>query len=122
LPPRSWPVKSTSQGDEEAALYAVVRSFWADTARASLPVYVFPLTTPGGKPVMAVPGLTPRSPVRTVLPVLVTVLLPRTAKVVAVPSGGAADGRTPIVFAPTIKTASVAAYTNRRAARFTSHV
>ena len=42
---------------------------------------------PGGKPDIDVPGLTPRSPVTTVGPVLVTALPPRTAKVAAVPSG-----------------------------------
>jgi hypothetical protein len=35
-----------------------------------------------------VPGLTPRSPLTTVGPVFVTVLLPSTAKSTAVPSGG----------------------------------
>src|ERR1700692_2288674 len=38
---------------------------------------------------MAVPGLTPTSPVTTVVPVLVTVEPPRTAKLRAVPIGGA---------------------------------
>jgi hypothetical protein len=80
------------------------------------------LRTPGGNPVTAVPGLTPRSPVMTVLPVLVTVLLARTAKVVAVPSAGAVAGRAPIVFAPTIKTATEMANTNRRADRLNSHM
>jgi hypothetical protein len=31
-----------------------------------------PPTMPGGKPVMEVPGLTPRSPLKTVSPVFVT--------------------------------------------------
>src|SRR5579859_4064660 len=45
-----------------------------------------PLTTiPGGNPVTAVPGLTPRSPVITLGPVLVTVLPARTANDDAVP-------------------------------------
>jgi hypothetical protein len=57
----------------------------------------------------------------TVRPVLVTVLLARTAKVVAVPSTGAAEGRAPIVFAPTIKTAREVA-TRNRGARLTAHV
>jgi hypothetical protein len=38
---------------------------------------------------MAVPGLTPKSPVMIVAPVLVTVEAPRTAKVCAEPNGGA---------------------------------
>ena len=37
---------------------------------------------------MAVPGLTPSSPVTTVAPVFVTVAAPRTAKFRAVPSEG----------------------------------
>ena len=44
------------------------------------------MTTPGGKPVIAVPGLTPTSPTMAVAPVLVTVDAPRTAKLCAVPS------------------------------------
>src|SRR3954463_3631784 len=44
-----------------------------------------PRTSPGGKPVIEVPGLKPRSPVRTEAPVLVTVEPPRTAKLPAVP-------------------------------------
>src|ERR1700730_13318412 len=44
-------------------------------------------TTPGPKPVTAVPGLTPKSPLTTVAPVLVTVEAPRTAKLSAAPSG-----------------------------------
>jgi hypothetical protein len=39
--------------------------------------------------VTAVPGLTPRSPVMTVGPALVTVEAPRTAKLCTEPSGGA---------------------------------
>jgi hypothetical protein len=48
-----------------------------------------PMTVPGGKPVIALPGHTPRSPVTTVKPVFVTVEPPRTAKLVAVPRVGA---------------------------------
>lgn len=44
-----------------------------------------PLAVPGGKPVVVVPGETPRSPVMTVLPVLVTVEAPSTPKVAASP-------------------------------------
>jgi hypothetical protein len=48
--------------------------------------WVVPVTVPGGKPVIAAPGLTPRFPVITLGPVLVTVEPPRTAKLWAVPS------------------------------------
>ena len=45
-----------------------------------------PLTTvPGGNPVTAVPGLTPRFPLIVLGPVLVTVVPARTAKLPAVP-------------------------------------
>src|SRR5665811_2258297 len=44
------------------------------------------VTTPGGKPVTAVPGLTPRFPTMMLEPVLVTVEPPRTPKLAAVPS------------------------------------
>ena len=50
-------------------------------------------TIPGGKPVTALPGLTPRSPVTMVGPVLVTVEPPKTAKLVATPSPGAVASR-----------------------------
>src|SRR5712664_1484962 len=58
-------------------------------ATASPAWIVPPVTVPGGKPVTAVPGLTPKSPVMIVGPVLVTVEAPRTAKLCAEPSGGA---------------------------------
>jgi hypothetical protein len=45
-----------------------------------------PITRPGGNPVTAVPGLTPRSPLIMLRPVLVTVCPARTAKLPAVPS------------------------------------
>lgn len=51
-------------------------------------------TSPGGKPVTAVPGLTPRFPEMIDGPVLVTVVPANTAKDVAVPNpteGWAAD-------------------------------
>src|SRR4051812_2059744 len=44
---------------------------------------------PGGKPVTALPGETPRSPVMVVAPVFVTVEPPSTAKLCAAPSVGA---------------------------------
>ena len=53
-----------------------------------------PITIPGGKPVIEVPGLTPKSPMTTDGPVLVTAAAPRTAKLVAVPSGGAVAAET----------------------------
>ncbi len=64
-------------------------AFWACNATASAAWIVPPTTVPGGKPVIAVPGLTPRSPTRTVGPVFVTVVAPSTAKLPAVPSDGA---------------------------------
>jgi hypothetical protein len=87
------------------ALYARVASFWAGPALEGMPVYVCPVTVPGppvhgaGNPVHEVPGLTPRSPVTTVAPVLVTVELPRTAKLPAKPrvGGDCAQHRLPIL-------------------------
>ena len=67
-----------------ASLYAVVKSDWAPAATPSVWCTV-PFTTPGGNPVIALPGLTPRSPLRMLGLVLVTVLPARTAKLLAVP-------------------------------------
>ena len=68
-----------------ASLYAVVRSDWAPAATPSA-LCIVPLdTVPGGNPVTAVPGLTPRSPLMLLGPVLVTVVPARTAKLAAVP-------------------------------------
>jgi hypothetical protein len=68
-----------------ASLYAVVRSDWAVAATPSA-LCIVPLNTwPGGKPVTAVPGLTPRSPLMLLGPVLVTVVPARTAKPPALP-------------------------------------
>ena len=74
-----------------ASLYAVVRSDWACKATASA-AWMVPLTMPGGKPGTAVPGMTPRSPLIVVGPVLVTVWPARTPKLSAVPrpTGGCA--------------------------------
>jgi hypothetical protein len=60
-------------------------------------------TIPGGKPVTAEPGLTPRSPWMTLVPVLVTVVAPRTAKLDSVPSPGAEalSGRADTKYGPT---------------------
>jgi len=60
-PPRSCPVRSLSQGRPAASSYAATRSNCAPAATASPARSTPPVTTPGGKPVMAVPGLTPRS-------------------------------------------------------------
>jgi hypothetical protein len=69
-----------------ASLYAVVRSDWAPAATPSA-LCIVPLdTVPGGNPVTAVPGLTPRFPLMLLGPVLVTVVPARTAKLPAVPS------------------------------------
>src|SRR5437899_4077015 len=93
-------------------------SVWAAIA-AGLAALMVPVTSPGPsvrvpgptnglfaetlKPVIAVPGLTPRSPPTMVAPVLVTVEAPRTAKVLAAPrlpapvpksgSGGGGGGK-----------------------------
>src|ERR1700685_4193058 len=68
-----------------ASLYAVVRSDWAPPATPSA-LWIVPLDTmPGGNPVTAVPGLTPRFPLMVLGPVLVTVVPARTAKLPAVP-------------------------------------
>jgi hypothetical protein len=67
-----------------ASLYAVVRSDWAPAATASAECTA-PFTMPGGNPVIAVPGLTPRSPLTMLGPVLVTVDPASTAKLPAVP-------------------------------------
>jgi hypothetical protein len=68
-----------------ASLYAVVKSDWAFPATRSARWIVPPVTMPGGNPVTAVPGLTPRFPLIRLTPVLVTVVPPRTAKLPAVP-------------------------------------
>src|ERR1700722_6426234 len=68
-----------------ASLYPVGRSDWAPAATPSALCIVPLLTMPGGNPVTAVPGLTPRSPLMLLGPVLVTVVPARTAKLPAVP-------------------------------------
>src|SRR5207245_6085976 len=87
-----------------ASLYAVVRSVWAWAAAAS-PVWIVPFTVPGPpsivkNPVTAVPGLTPRSPLTVVPPVLVTVEPARTPNVAADPR---ATGAWPDVAAAVVK-------------------
>jgi hypothetical protein len=54
-------------------LYAVATAAWAAKAAASAVWIVPDATIPGRKPVTALPGLTPRSPVTTLAPVIVTV-------------------------------------------------
>ncbi len=71
-----------------ALLYATVRSDCACAATASAEC-CDPFTRPGGNPVTAVPGLTPRSPEIADGPVLVTCWPASTAKLAAVPSGTA---------------------------------
>src|SRR4029077_16504160 len=62
---------------------------WRATAS---PAWIVPPTmAPGGNPVIAVPGLTPRSPVMTVAPVFVTVDAPRTANDSAEPRAACAN-------------------------------
>jgi hypothetical protein len=68
-----------------ASVYAVVRSDWACSATASATCWVPLITSPGGKPVTELPGLTPKSPDMTEAPVFVTVVPANTAKGVAVP-------------------------------------
>jgi hypothetical protein len=70
-----------------ASLYAVVKSASAPFATVPGPVavYTVPVTAPGGNPVTAVPGYTPRSPLMMLGPVFVTVVPARTPKLPAVP-------------------------------------
>src|SRR5579863_6446598 len=62
-----------------ASLYAVVKSSLACRAMPSS-TCTFPWITPGGKPVIALPGEIPTSPTILVGPVFVTVEPARTAK------------------------------------------
>src|SRR5437588_4124260 len=69
-PPRFWLLLLKLQGDPAATPYAAVKAFLADIASGSLPVCCVPTSVPFGAPVIfvtAVPGLTPRSPVTTVV-------------------------------------------------------
>lgn len=91
-----------------ALLYAVTRSDLACRATASAECCA-PLTRPGGKPLMAVPGLTPISPVMTDGPVLVIDSPARTAKASAVPRGtGVAMASAWVGVTATIAAATVA--------------
>jgi len=62
-------------------------------------LWIVPFTVPGGKPVMEVPGWSPRLPLIVDGPVLVTVEPANTAKLAVVPrvtgASAAAAGRTP---------------------------
>lgn len=83
-----------------ASLYAAVAAMRASEATASVWCTVPVACTPGGKPVIDVPGETPRSPEITVGPVLVTVEEARTAKLSATPRSmlcAAPDGVAPAV-------------------------
>src|SRR5205823_5736654 len=80
-----------------ASLYAVVRSSWAWAAAGS-PKCVVPFTV--GAPVSVLPGLTPRSPLTVVPPVLVTAEPAKTSNVVADPR---ATGAWPAVVAAVVK-------------------
>jgi hypothetical protein len=81
-----FPATVTAQLERaEALLKAMVRFAMAHAA-GGVVTYFVPVIVPGGKPVTDVPGLSPRSPVMAVAPVLVIVLLARTAN-------GAAEAR-----------------------------
>jgi hypothetical protein len=81
----------------DASLNAVVSAAFAASAVASAAWMVPALTTPGGNPVTAVPGLTPRLPRTVDGPVLVTVVPASTAYPAADPrpTGGVAAEATP---------------------------
>lgn len=98
-----------------ASLYAVVRSDCAPAATGSA-AWIVPFTFPGGKPVTAIPGLTPRSPLIVEEPVFVTVEPARTAKLSAVPrpTDGCAASASLTSKARTTKPAASAAHTARQ--------
>src|SRR5947209_16811681 len=77
------------QASPASTPYAVVLSLCAFAATVS-PACIVPITVPGGKPTTARAGDTPRSPVTMVGPVLLTFgVAPSTAKLCALPNGGA---------------------------------
>jgi hypothetical protein len=83
-PPRS--LGAVVKGVRPAASrYAAVVSFFAKSATALVRSVVPALWTPGGKPVIEVPGLSPMSPEITEEPVLVMAEPARTANDDAVP-------------------------------------
>jgi hypothetical protein len=85
-PPRS-PDTEAGKVRPAALLYAAVKSTWAKPAGPSAACIAPPMTCPGGNPVTAVPGLTPRSPFSVVGPVLVAVEAAKTVKLPAEPRG-----------------------------------
>jgi hypothetical protein len=113
---RVRPVRSPTVafgGLPAASLYAITRSDFAWAATASVTCCV-PTTIPGGKPVTEDPGKSPRSPVITEGPVLVTVWPANIAKdaVVPNPTGGGAADATPLnisrnVAVTTVTTATI---------------
>jgi hypothetical protein len=86
----------------------MVRLFWAPDAAASA-LCLAPRAIPGGKPVIAVPGLTPSSLASTVGPVFVTVDPASTEKPAAVPSCGVVDEVAPAPTASVSVSAAMAA-------------
>src|SRR3569623_217221 len=96
IPPRLPATGVAHRVRPAASLYAVVRSDSAVAAVGSPACWV-PTSVPGGKPVTAVLGLTPRSPVTEVGPVFVTVEPASTAKFPAVPIATAAWLHAPVV-------------------------
>jgi hypothetical protein len=116
---RVRPVRSptvASGGLPAASLYAITRSDFAWTATASVTCCV-PTTIPGGKPVTEDPGKSPRSPVITEGPVLVTVWPANIAKDAVVPrltgGGGTADA-TPLNISRHVAVTTVATATINR--------
>lgn len=83
-PPRSDEFRA-SVGTRPFALLYAVRQAASALHAAVPPADVVPVHFPGGKPVMAVPGQVPQSPVMTVSPVLVRVEAAIAPKVLASP-------------------------------------
>src|SRR5438093_4553128 len=98
-PPRFPATRIAPTVRPAALIYAVVKSSCAWAAARS-PAWIVPLTVPGGNPVTAVPGFSPRSPLTLVAPVLVTVEPARTANVLAAPR---ATGACPAGVAAVVK-------------------
>src|ERR1051326_3119439 len=82
-----------------ASLYAVVSASCASAAVGSAMCSV-PLRIAGGKPVIAMPGLTPRSPVTVLAPVLVTA---EPARISNVPSPPSDEGGTATIALAVVK-------------------
>ncbi len=116
-----WPPSSPAAAPGPllaASLKAMVRSDWACWATASV-LWIVPFTMPGGKPVMEVPGKSPRLPLMTDGPVFVTVEPASTAKLAVVPrltgASPAAAARVPDARAISARTSgTVSARTQRR--------